>query len=436
MFPGVRLLLGALLGLAILGCGPSANAIHPTLPPPDERPGGTIQPVDTPSGGEAPSGADASRTPEPPGIATPMASFPQGSAYEVTGVTVTPGGYMAIGFAGTGQGYFGRHQGVTWTSSDGSTWQQSVDPVFLDVSPTYIVAMGNDVYLFGQFETCSDILDDECTEDPNAGLVIFKSSDSGPWQQLAQPANIIQAEFDGVTAWSNTLVAWGAAADDNGTTTVWTSTDGLTWTATTGIGQLDPVDSMAAAGPGLVAFGAKFDDTVNDTQLVAASSQDGIHYSTANAPAVTGAQIVDIASGPGGMAGVGYAESDTSPSVAMTLFSSDGTTWSQANASDGSFDNALINNVHSSDSQYVAVGSTINQDDMTLQTGRVWASTDGQAWRSLGNFGGTFNQYGGSALGPGGLVVFTEDEEDANDEGTDVKATINGWLIPTAQLAP
>ena len=100
------------------------------------------------------------------------------------------------------------------------------------------------------------------------------------------------------------------------------------------------------------------------------------------------------------------------------------------------FDNGLINDVHSSDSQYVAVGSTIDQDDMTLQTGRVWVSADGQAWRSLGDFGGSFNQYGGSALGPSGLVVFTEDEEDANDEGTDVKATINGWLIPTAQLAP
>jgi hypothetical protein len=136
------------------------------------------------------------------------------------------------------------------------------------------------------------------------------------------------------------------------------------------------------------------------------------------------------------MAGVGYAESDTSPSLAMALFSSDGTNWIQVNSSDSSFENGLMNNVHSSDSQYVAVGSTVNQDDMTLQTGRVWVSADGKSWRSLGDFGGSFNQYGGSALGAGGLVVFTEDEEDANDQGTDVKSTINGWIIPTAQLAP
>ena len=63
--PRMRLFLGALLGLAIVGCGPSASAIHPTLPPPDQRPGGTIQPEDSAVRGENPGGADASRTPEP-----------------------------------------------------------------------------------------------------------------------------------------------------------------------------------------------------------------------------------------------------------------------------------------------------------------------------------------------------------------------------------
>ena len=209
-----------------------------------------------------------------------------------------------------------------------------MDPALLDVSPTLCRRDGNDIYLFGQFETCSDVLDDECTQDPNAGLVIFKSSDGGAWQQLAQPANIIQAEFDGVTVWDNTLGRVGCRGrrqrHDHGLDEHrWSG-----WTPSTGIGGLDPVDSMAAAGPGLVAFGAKFDDTIEDTQLVAASSTDGLHYSTASAPAVTGAQVVSITPGPGGMAGVGYADSDTSPSVAMALFSPDGTNWSQVNSSD------------------------------------------------------------------------------------------------------
>jgi hypothetical protein len=392
----------------------------------------TFEPEGTPTGGEI----TPSQTPASPGIATPMTSFPQGQAYEVTGVTVTPTGFTAVGFAGTGQGYFGLHQGVVWTSTDGMSWQQTMDPAFLDVSPSNVVAMGNDVYLFGQFETCSDVLDDECTEDPNAGLVIFKSTSGGAWQQLAQTTDIIKAEFDGVTVWNNTLVAWGAAGDDNGTTTVWTSPDGLTWTPTTGIANLDPVDSMAAGGPGLVAFGSQFVSSVEDTQLVAVSSTDGTHYTSTQAPPVTGASVIDMAAGPGGIAGVGYASSDESPSVGLAVFSADGANWSQAIANDNSFDNALINNVFSSGTGYVGVGSTINADDMTLQMGRVWASADGKSWSSLGDFGGTFNQYGDSALGPQGLVIFTEDEEDANDQGTDVKSTINGWMIPTAQLAP
>ena len=63
-----------------------------------------------------------------------MTNFPQGDAYEVSGVTTTSAGYLAVGFAGTGGGYFGLHQGVVWTSSDGLSWQQKIDPAFVDVS--------------------------------------------------------------------------------------------------------------------------------------------------------------------------------------------------------------------------------------------------------------------------------------------------------------
>ena len=432
---GFRLLAAALLGLAIVGCGPTANALRPTLPPRSAQAGSTIGPEGSLADGGS-VGPAASGTPPPPGIAQAMTSFPQGPAYEVVSVTATSDGYVAVGFAGTGEGYFGLHQGVVWTSSDGSTWQQKIDPAFLDVSPTNVVALGSDVYVFGLFSTCSDVVDNECTENPNAGTVIFRSTSGGPWEQLAQTTDIIKAEFDGVKAWNNTLVAWGAAGDDNGTTTVWTSADGLTWTPTSNVGGLDPVDSVGAGGPGLVAFGAQYLETIADTQLIGASSSDGVHFASITAPQVTGASIVDSTSGPGGMAGVGYAESDTSPSVGLALFSADGTNWTQATASDGSFDNSLINDIHSSSSEYVAVGSAIDESDMTLQTGRVWVTADGQTWHSLGSFGGLFSQYGDAALGPGGLVIFTEDEQDSDDQGTDVKSTIYGWIIPTAQLGP
>jgi hypothetical protein len=418
-------------------CGPTANALRPTLPPRTLSPiNATPQPQVTPVGIGSSIAPAASGTPPPPGIAQPMTNFVQGNAYEVTSVAVTPTGFVAVGFAGTGQGYFGLRQGVVWTSSDGLTWQQTEDPAFIDVSPTSVVSLGNDVYVFGAYSTCADALDEECTDDPNAGTVIFRSSSGGPWEQLAQTSDIVGAEFDGVRVWDTTLVAWGAAGDDNGTTTLWTSKDGLSWTPTTNLAGLDPIDSVGVGGPGIVAFGEHFDDTIEDTQLVGASSSDGIQFSSATVPQVTAASVTDVIAGPGGMAGVGWATSDTSPSVSLSVFSSDGTTWSQSTASDGSFDNTLLDDVHSTASEYVAVGSSVSDVDMTLQTGGVWVSQDGRTWRTLGAFGGLFSQYGDSALGPSGLVIFTADEQDSNEDGTDVNSTIYGWFIPTSQLAP
>jgi len=435
--PALAPLVIALLGLlaAVVACGPTANAIRPTLPPRTLTPdGGFTSPPGTPSG-ITPSVAPASSyTPPPAGVAQPMTSFPQGSAYEVAAVTTTPTGFVAIGFAGAGQGYYGLHQGVIWTSSDGMTWQQQVDPAFVDVDPTYVAAMGNDVYVFGYYTNCSD-MDDECELDANAGMVIFRSSSGGPWQQLAQTTDILNAEFDGVRVWNDTLVAWGAAADNDVTTTLWTSKDGLTWAPTTNLAGLDPISAVGVGGPGLVAFGSQYIDTIDNTQLMVATSRDGIAFSSATAPTVTGASVTDAVAGPGGMAAIGYIESDTDPSTGVAMSSADGTTWTVASSSDTTFSNTQLNDIHSSASAYVTVGSSVDDTDFSLQTAGIWVSGDGKTWRSLGNFGGQFSQYGGSALGPTGLVLFTANEQDTND-GSDINSTIHGWFVPSAQLVP
>jgi hypothetical protein len=366
-----------------------------------------------------------------------MTGFAQGDAYEVSGVTTTPNGFVAVGFAGTGQGYFGLHQGVVWTSTDGMTWQQTVDPAFVDVLPTNVVALGSDVFVFGDYSTCAEALSEECADDPNAGNVIFKSSNGGPWLQLAQTPDILHAEFDGVKVWNDKLVAWGAAADDNATTTLWTSADGLTWTASQDMAGIDPIDSVGVGGPGLVAFGAEYLESIEDVKLVAGVSSDGVRFASTSVPEITGASVIDATSGPGGMAGVGWAASDVTPSLGLAVYSADGTNWAQGQASDNSFDNTLMNDLHSNASGYIAVGSTIDETDMTLQTARIWVSADGRSWRSLGEFGGSFSQYGDSALGPNGLVVFTADQQDSGDDETlDVTSTINGWYIPVDKLTP
>jgi len=380
----------------------------------------------------------ASGTIPPGGIGQPIAGFAQGNAYEVTDATTTPaGGLVAVGFAGTGEGYYGLHRGVVWTSPDGQTWQQTMDPALLDVSPTYVLAIGDSVYLFGEYESCSNLTEDECPDDPNTGTVLFRSTSGGPWEQVAQTTDIIQASFEGVATWNSSIVAWGSAADDNSTTTLWTSADALTWHATSDLAGLDPVDAVTTGGPGLIAFGSKFDDAIDDAQLVGATSTDGTHFTSTTVPPVTAGTVTGIAPGPGGYAAVGWAASEDEPSLGLTVFSPDGSTWTETTASDASFDNALVNDVHATANEYVAVGSTLGDDDMELQTGRVWVSGDGQSWRSLGDLGGQYNQYGASVLVPSGLYVFNTYEEDVDEEDvSDVKSTIYGWFVPNDHLTP
>ncbi len=419
----------------VAACGPTATAIRPTLPPRTLNPdGGIISPQRTPTSITSSGQPGTPATPPPAGVTQPITGFPQGDAYEVSAVTVTPTGYVAVGFAGTGEGYYGLHQGVVWTSADGLTWQQSVDPAFVDVDPTFVVAMGNDVYVFGYYSSCSDS-NDECDLSATEGNVIFRSQSGGPWAQLAQTSDMLNAEIDGVRAWNDTLVAWGSAADDNVTTTLWTSKDALTWTPTTNIASLDPIDSVGVGGPGLVAFGSQYDDASGNVTLSAATSSDGVGFTAAVAPTVLDASVSDLVAGPGGMAGIGYVENDETPSAGLTVFSSDGSNWTQTMTGDPAFANTQFNDIHSSSSVYVAVGSTTDDSDFTLQNGNIYVSGDGRTWRTLGAFGGVFSQYGGSALGPSGLVLFTANEQD-NEDGSDLNSTIYGWFLPAAQLTP
>ena len=437
LFRGRVAVLGFVILVVAAACGPTAQVLHPTLPPrlsshPVTTPSDTANPNATP-GSETPA---PPATPPPPGITDPLTSFPSADAFEVTGVAATTDGFEAVGFGDlAGQGYFGLRQGIVWKSADGLSWQESADPAFQDVTPTNIVTLGSDVYVFGMFSTCASALDSECVDDPGAGTVVFRSPNGGPWERLTQTPDIQQAQFDGVRTAANMLVAFGSAADENGTSTLWTSTDGLAWTATTDLAGLDPVSAVAANDAGLVAFGTRYDDTIEDTQLVAATSSDNIHFTAANVPSIPIASVVDMAAGPGGFVGVGYAESDVAPSIGLTVASADGTSWAQTVASDGSFQDSLLTDVHSAANEYVSVGSTLDSNDPTLQTGRIWASADGQRWRSLGDFGGPFSQYGASALGASGLVVFTADQAESEND-YDIRSTIYGWFLPTNRLGP
>ena len=96
-----------------------------------------------------------------------------------------------------------------------------------------------------------------------------------------------------------------------------------------------------------MAFGSTYLETIQASQLQAAASGDGAHFTTATVPPITEATVNEATAGPGGMVAVGYGypQSDEAPSLGLTIFSSDGVNWSQSTASDGTFEQTEINDV-------------------------------------------------------------------------------------------
>lgn len=405
---------------------PAAASTEPATPP-------ATQPPPATSPGQSPSGPP----PVTPGeVFVPLAEFPAEGAFEVTDVTEAPGGFVAVGFAGyDGEGYFGRRQGLVWRSADGLSWTRSVDPALEFVTPWLVAALDNSVYLFGRLSNCPQIFEDPCEEVPDAGNAVWRSTDGGPWERLPQLPDMQLGIVDDVVVGEGRMAVHGSAGDEEQTTTVWLSSDGANWTAASGLGSVDPISAIAI-GPGrYVAFGTQYVDAVEDIQLTAAQSSDGLQYAPAHVPSLPGASIEGAVGGPAGFVGVGYATSEEGALAALTLSSADGTTWSQGSSADGSFEGSGLLEVHGlPNGGYVALGFVPRDQDFTAQDGHAWVSADGLTWTLRAPLAGSFTQFGASALNETGLVVFGAEQEEVGDE--DVTSRIKGWFAPLSPLVP
>jgi len=182
-------------------------------------------------------------------------------------------------------------------------------------------------------------------------------------------------------------------------------------------------------------MGTRYLPDVEDVSLGGATSTDGIHFDPSTVPGLTAVSVDSMAAGPAGLVAVGYTFGNDALSEGLALQSPDGLSWSQGSASDGSFDGGLLIEVHPTADGYVATGYVPDPEDYGIQTGWLWASADGQAWRGLGQIGDPFSQYGATAVGPPGLIFFSAAQEDTGDDlGVDSK--INSWFVPLDQLAP
>jgi hypothetical protein len=440
-----------LLAASILACSGSSGLIFTPRPAPGTTPSSpdtgapthpatdTPLPATTTPGQPTPDGSllpTASTTPSTLGPAfEQLVGFPTDNALEVTGVTATPGGFTAVGFGALpDEGYFGRRQGIVWTSTDGRIWSQSVDPALQFVTPRAVVALGNDVFVFGLFSTCPQLVYYSCTDAPDAGNAAWRSAGGGPWERLAVPPQMQLGLIDDVAAGADRLAVFGGAGAEQQTSALWLTSDGINWAETTDLAGLDPVSSLALGTTGVVALGTSFVAVAEDIQLVAAFSTDGIHFTPAAAPGLIGAAIDGVAEGGSGFVGVGYETSEDVSLGGVALHSPDGMSWTQAGSSDDSFAGSVLIDVHDLSNGYVALGFKASDEDFTVQDGRAWISADGKSWRLLAPLGATFTHFGASALGQGGLVVFAADQQEVGYD--DVASTILGWFVPIHALTP
>jgi hypothetical protein len=421
----VALTCVALIGACMAAPRPPAPAAA-TLAPcgPGTGPGGTGAP---PAASSEPASAAE--------VFTHVTSFPSGDAFDVTAVTWSPVGFVAAGYGPMpGHDFFGLRQGLLWSSCDGMSWQQIVDPAFENISPAAVVAVGADLFVIGELSACSEA-DEECPE-PEFESVILRSSAAGSWERLTLPPEMRLAYLEGAAPLDGRLAVYGAADDETQSGTLWLSTDGATWTSTTDLGGMDQVVAVMPLDGGIVVFGDVFNEDLGDAQLAAATSADGRAFTRVDVPPLLGGMVNSAAAGPAGSVavGVGYAGDSELALKALALHSTDGLTWSEASATDGSFDGSTLDRVHALPNGYVGVGSVSDDADFTSRSGRIWLSADGRGWRIAGDYGANLTDSETSALGPKGLVILTVDQQETEDG--DVINTIGAYYAPLDRLTP
>ena len=405
-----------------------------------------------PTGTAAPSIAPGSSTPGPsssgspaPTTATPGTSFPAGTgflpldtfpatgAFEIDDVAVTSSGFMAVGFGGlNGEDYYGRRQGIVWTSVDGVNWVETVDASLQNVSPNRIVARGSDYFMLGVISSCPQLSEEDCFDVPQAGNGIFHSTDGVVWTLLPQLPDMQYGLIDDLFLAGDRLVAFGSSADENQTTSVWQSADGAAWTATTNVAGLEQISAMTFGNNMLVGFGTRYVNEFEDVVMTTASSTDGASFTPGNLPELIGSAIDGVVLGSNGFAGVGYESSEVLEISGVALHSADGVTWSQATNSDGTWAGSGLEFVAALPTGgFVAVGFA-PQEDFTLQDFATWHSADGTDWTLLHQLPGSSSQLMAAVLGGPGMVVFAADQTE-DDEGN-LSSAPRAWFAPISEL--
>lgn len=173
------------------------------------------------------------------------------------------------------------------------------------------------------------------------------------------------------------LVAAGVHGQlESGPVTIWTSSDGATWTRTPAHDLDGVILDMRSGGPGFIATGY-------EGQRPIWTSEDGVSWSRLPGRIGTSGDIFAVAPGGPGLVAVG--------SFPGAWFSSDGETWERASVppvpsdvylgDDGDHPQVYLSDVAEGADRLVAVGQTLLEDNTYGVV--VWNSVDGRSWADV-----------------------------------------------------
>ena len=424
-------ILVVVFGLALLsaGCGDDGSIFSPGTLGGTTLPGTTTPGVTTTMGATTTGVTAAPTTTVPDTTTTTSAALPVGTAWarvpDDPGVfaaqsggtdaamrSVVQGGpgLVAVGYEEIG----GEWDGAVWTSADGLNWTRvPASPALggpLDQDMVQVVAGGPGLVAIGGEYSGTDW-----------NGAVWTSGDGVNWSRLPDDAATFggpgNQDVTSVVASGPGLVAVGLdMSSGNSDAAVWTSGDGLTWTRVSDPalgGEGDQVmESVAVAGPGLVAVGS---DMTPDGQYRVAvwTSFDGLTWTRVpHDDAVfggTGWRSMYVVAGWGqGVIAAGFEDLSGTDTDAAVWTSPDGVTWTRL-ADPGVFGGAggqWAGGAVGFASGAVLVGGEENDAG---ERAVVWATLDGVTWTRIPDDTGLFSAPGWAelsqvAVGGPGLV--------------------------------
>ena len=221
-------------------------------------------------------------------------------------------------------------------------------------------------------------------DDTTGNYSIYTSTDGTTWSTTSVGPTTAGG-FLGVTYGNGKYIAVGAVGSDDTNYSIYTSTDGTTW-STTSVGPTTAGVFLGVTyGNGkYVAVGSTNNITFGNYSIY--TSTDGTTWSTTSVGPNTPGAFLGVTYGNGKYVAVGSTNNITFGNYSIYT-STDGTTWSTTSVgpnTPGAFFGVTYGN-----GKYVTVGSTINDDTGNYS---IYTSTDGTIWSTTGpNTAGYFS---------------------------------------------